>query len=150
MKGLSVEYPMYFGATPDVFKKAHELRKMETETENLLWSRLRNNQIIGLHFRRQHPINRFIADFYCPRIKLVIEVDGCIHEIPENQEYDIGRSEILEDFGITIMRFTNERVIDDIEKVISEIVTKTKELLSLESKSPPDGGLGGKRGGIEV
>jgi very-short-patch-repair endonuclease len=134
---------MYFGATPDVFKKAHELRKMETETEKLLWSRLRNNQILGLHFRRQHPINRFIADFYCPRIRLVIEVDGSIHEIPENQEYDIGRSEILKDFGITIMRFTNELVIDDIEKVISEIVIKTKELLSLESKKPPRWGVGG-------
>ncbi len=149
MKGLSVEYPMYFGAAPDVFKKAKELRITETETEKLLWSKLRNNQIRGLHFRRQHPINRFIADFYCPRIKFVIEVDGGIHEIPENQEYDIGRSEILKDYGITIMRFTNELVKYDIEKVIAQIEAKTVELLSIESKSPPSGGLGGKKGRSE-
>ena len=104
MKGPSYEYPMYFGATPDVFKKAKELRKLETETERILWSKLSKNQIFGLQFRRQHPINRFIADFYCASLKLVIEVDGTIHNIPENAEFDIGRSEILNEFGITVIR----------------------------------------------
>jgi very-short-patch-repair endonuclease len=84
MKGLSVEYPMYFGAKPDIFKKAKDFRKLETVAEKLLWSRLNKNQLLGLQFRRQHPINRFIADFYCPKIKLIIEVDGKIHELPEN------------------------------------------------------------------
>src|SRR5450759_252259 len=111
MKGVSVEYPMYFGATPEIFKMAKELRKMETESEKLLWSRLHKNQILGLQFRRQHPINRFIADFYCPKIKLIIEVDGSIHELPEYQAHDIGRSEILNDFGITVIRFTNEQTV---------------------------------------
>ena len=92
MKNLSVEYPMYFGATPDILKKAKELRRYETVAEKILWANLCKNQIIGLHFRRQHPINKFIADFYCASIKLVIEVDGSIHELPENKAYDIGRN----------------------------------------------------------
>lgn len=121
MKGPSYEYPMYFGATPDVFKKAKELRKLETETERILWSKLSKNQIFGLQFRRQHPINRFIADFYCASLKLVIEVDGTIHNIPENAEFDIGRSEILNEFGITVIRFTNDQIMNNIEAVINEI-----------------------------
>ncbi len=130
MKGLSVEYPMYFGATPDVFKKAKELRKMETIAEKLLWSRLCKNQIFGLQFRRQHPINRFIADFYCPKLKLVIEANGNIHEIHENKEYDIGRSEIFNAFGIIVIRFTNKQIIENIENTITQIETTVKELLS--------------------
>jgi len=130
MKGVSIEYPMYFGAKPDMFLKAKELRRTETEAERLLWARLHKNQLLGLQFRRQHPINRFIADFYCPKIKLVVEVDGGIHEIPEHKAYDIGRSEILNDFGIKVIRFTNEQVINDIETVIKKIKEMSDLLLS--------------------
>jgi very-short-patch-repair endonuclease len=129
MKRLSVEYPMYFGATPDVFKKARELRKSGTAAENILWSRLNRNQILGLQIRRQHPIDRFIADFYFAKIKLVIEVDGSIHELPENKDYDIVRSEILNDFGITVIRFSNAQVISNIDQVINEIVETVKQLM---------------------
>jgi very-short-patch-repair endonuclease len=75
MKGMSVEYPMFFGAKPSLFKLAKQLRKEETEAEKILWSRINRNQMNGLQFRRQHPINIFIADFYCAKIKLVIEID---------------------------------------------------------------------------
>jgi very-short-patch-repair endonuclease len=129
MKGLSVEYPMYFGATPNIFKKARELRKFETESEKILWRRLNKNQLLGLQFRRQHPINQFIADFYCPKIKLVVEVDGSIHELPENIEYDIARSEILNDFGITVIRFSNLQILEDIDFTIKEIERTAKRLL---------------------
>ncbi len=121
MKDLSVEYPMYFGAKPIIFKIARDLRRYETEAEKLLWSRLSDNQLLGLHFRRQHPINIFIADFYCPKIKLVIEVDGSIHDLPENKIYDIGRSDVLNDFGITVIRFSNNQIINSIDIVISDI-----------------------------
>jgi len=130
MKGVSVEYPMYFGATPDIFKKAKELRRYETEAEKMLWAKLSRNQILGLQFRRQHPINRFIVDFYCVKIKLVIEVDGSIHELPENKVYDIGRSQILNDFGIVVIRFLNDQIIDDIESTIIKIRNKVEELLN--------------------
>jgi very-short-patch-repair endonuclease len=129
VRGISVEYPMYFGAKPEIFKLAKKLRKIQIEAEKLLWSRLNNNQIIGLQFRRQHPINRFIADFYCPKIKLIIEVDGSIHELPEYQSHDIGRSEILNDFGIAVIRFTNEQIIEQIDSTVEEIKTICKKLL---------------------
>jgi very-short-patch-repair endonuclease len=130
MKDVSVEYPMYYGATPDIFRKAKELRRYETESEKRVWAKLCRNQLIGLKFRRQHPINRFIVDFYCVKIKLVIEVDGNIHEIPENKVYDIGRSQILNDFGIKVIRFTNEEFIEDIEKVIKNIEKNVIQLLA--------------------
>ena len=130
MKGVSVEYPMYFGAKPEIFKLAKKLRKLETEAEKQLWSRLNKNQIIGLQFRRQHPINRFIADFYCPKIKMIIEVDGSIHELPEYQSHDIGRSEVLNDFGITVIRFTNEQIIEKTDSTVEEIKTICKKLLN--------------------
>jgi very-short-patch-repair endonuclease len=133
MKGVSVEYPMYFGATPDIFIKAKELRRFETEAEKIFWAKLCKNQIMGLQFRRQHPINRFIADFYCARLKLVIDVDGGIHELPDNQEYDIERSEILNDFGITVIRFANEQIINDVKSVIQTI---QKSIRQLKYKSP--------------
>ena len=129
MKDVSVEYPMYFGATPDIFKKAKELRRYETEAEKILWTKLCRNQMLGLQFRRQHPLNRFIADFYCAKIKLVIEVDGNIHELPENKVYDIGRSQILNDFGITVIRFSNEQIIDDIKNIIKKIEETVKQLI---------------------
>jgi very-short-patch-repair endonuclease len=129
VKGVSVEYPMYFGTKPSVFKLAKELRKNETEAEKMLWSKLNKNQIIGLQFRRQHPINIFIADFYCPKIKLVIEVDGSIHEIFEYEEHDIGRSEMLNDFGITVIRFTNEQILNDLDGTIKQIKSEVRKLL---------------------
>jgi very-short-patch-repair endonuclease len=136
MKGVSIEYPMYFGATPNIFKKAKELRKDETKAEKILWNKLNKNQMMGLQFRRRHPINRFIADFYCARIKLVIEVDGSIHELPENEAYDIGRSEILNDFGITVIRFSNEQIINDIENTVIKIRNIVKPLLNEALQSP--------------
>jgi very-short-patch-repair endonuclease len=129
MKGASFEYPMYFGAKPSVFKLARELRKNETVAEKALWSRLNRNQVLGLQFRRQHPINMFIADFFCPKIKLVIEVDGSIHEIPEYKTHDNGRSDFLNDHGITVIRFTNEQIVQEIDYTIKEIEKTAKCLL---------------------
>jgi very-short-patch-repair endonuclease len=130
MKGVSVEYPMYFGAKPSIFKLAKELRKDETEAEKRLWTKLNRNQIKSLQFRRQHPINIFIADFYCPKLKLVIEVDGSIHGISEYGEHDIGRSDILNDFGITIVRFTNDQVLNNPDGTINQIECILKKMLN--------------------
>jgi very-short-patch-repair endonuclease len=130
MKGVSIEYPMYYGTTPDIFKKAKGLRRRETEAEKRLWAKLCRNQMFGLQFRRQHPINRFIADFYCVRIKFVIEVDGSIHELPENKDYEIERSEIFNDFGISVIRFSNDQIIEDIDGAIKEIEKNVRQLLA--------------------
>ena len=130
MKGLSVEYPMYYGAKPSIFKLAKELRKTQTEAEKILWLKLNKNQISGLHFRRQHPINKFIVDFYCPKIKLAIEIDGSIHDIPEFHNHDLGRSDILNDFGIKVIRFTNEQIINETDYTVNQIEEISKKLLT--------------------
>jgi very-short-patch-repair endonuclease len=133
MKGVSLKYPMYYGAKPSIFKLARELRKNETAAEKVLWSKLNRNQILGLQFRRQHPINMFIADFFCPKIKLVIEVDGSIHEIPEYNTHDTGRTDFLNDHGITVIRFKNEQIVNEIDYTINEIVNVSRQLLDQKS-----------------
>lgn len=130
MKGISVEYPMYFGAKPSIYKLAKELRKNETAAEKILWERLNRNQILGLQFRRQHPINRFIADFFCVKIKLVIEIDGSIHEIAEYKDHVLGRSEIFYDLGIKVIRFSNEQILEEIDSTVKLIELIAKKLLT--------------------
>lgn len=134
---------MYFGAKPSMFKLAKELRKTQTETEKVLWSKLNKNQILGLQFRRQHPIDKFIVDFFCAKIKLVVEIDGSIHDIPEYQNHDLGRTDILNDFGITVVRFTNEQIINEIDYIVNQIKDIAEKLLNKLNYSPPFGGLGG-------
>jgi len=74
---------------------ARELRKTETSAEKLLWEMLRDRKLLGLKFRRQHPIGRYIADFFCHEIGLVIELDGAIHENMDQKEYDAIRDEFM-------------------------------------------------------
>jgi len=95
------------------------LRKEITIAEKLLWNKLRNKQLEGLKFRRQHPIDIFIADFYCHEKKLIVEVDGEIHKY--QKEYDEGRTSELEAYGVTVIRFTNDEVINNIKQVIKRI-----------------------------
>ena len=109
-------------AKPGIFENAKELRKSMTEAEEILWKHLRNNKLNGLKFRRQHPLDIFIADFYCHQRKLIIELDGGIHDTLEQKEYDEGRTFELEEKGFTILRFRNEEVINDIENVLYKIL----------------------------
>lgn len=112
---------MFYGAQPHVFEKARELRKNMTPAEEALWKHLKKRQMKGFKFRRQHPISEFIADFYCHSIKLVIEVDGGIHKLNSQTEYDIKRTDEMNQFGITVIRFTNEQVIKEIDEVLKEL-----------------------------
>jgi very-short-patch-repair endonuclease len=97
------------------------LRKNGTKAEKILWQRLSNSQLNGLRFKRQHPISNFIADFYCHKCKLVIEIDGSYHEQDEQKKYDENRDQVMREFGLTILRFTNEDVIESLDEVISKI-----------------------------
>lgn len=112
----------HYGATPEIFERAQLLRKEMTDAETRLWKKLRNHGFEGLKFRRQHPIGRFIVDFYCHEKRLVIEVDGNIHDLLEVKERDEGREEELKNFGLTVIRFTN----DEIEKNIEDVLSKLK------------------------
>ncbi|MFV0590640.1 MAG: endonuclease domain-containing protein [Draconibacterium sp.] len=124
---------MYFGAKPDIFEKAKALRKNMTDAEKILWERLKNKQVLNLRFRRQHPIDIFIADFYCHAVRLVIELDGMIHKA--QKEYDEGRTAEMERFDIQVIRFKNEEIENDIKSVVKEIESTIK----LRLKSPPWG-----------
>ncbi|MCX6301248.1 MAG: endonuclease domain-containing protein [Bacteroidia bacterium] len=128
--GKSVERDMYFGAKPELFRLAETMRKNSTEAENILWKSLKKFRIKGYIFRRQHPIDIFIADFYCHKIKLVIEVDGEVHDNIQAQEYDDGRSGEIERYGIKVIRFKNEEIINNQELIIQKIRSIITEISS--------------------
>jgi len=118
---------MFYGATPILFEFAKKMRDNPTEAEATLWLHLSNKQK-GFRFKRQHPVKYFIADFYCHKARLVIEIDGGYHQLPEQYEYDKNRDWELEELGLKVLRFTNEQVFFDIEnvmKVIEEELTLT-------------------------
>ncbi|MBU0487797.1 MAG: endonuclease domain-containing protein [Bacteroidetes bacterium] len=130
-----MEVPLFFGASPDLFEKARELRRSETEAEYGLWQKLRNRKLNGLKFRRQHPANRFVADFYCHEIKLVVELDGSIHNDTTQQERDEGRTEMLRQHEITVIRFTNEDILYDLQKSLKKIKDVASEIKKQLSES---------------
>ena len=109
-------------------ENARDNRKNRTEAEERLWSALRNSQL-GFKFRRQHSIDQFIADFACLEKALIVEVDGEIHNTPENREYDEGRTFELKKKGFQIIQFTNEEVLTQLNVVIDKI----KSILSTGS-----------------
>ena len=119
---------MWKGAPSDSFTKAQFLRRNETKAEKLLWEKLRNNQLEGLKFRRQHPVNINIADFYCHKFKLIIELDGDYHNQEEQKQKDEVRTEVLRLNGLKIIRFKNEEVEQDINQVLTTIKNKIEQL----------------------
>ena len=120
---------MHYGASHLIFKRAEELRNSCTREEEIVWTYLSGNKL-GVKFRRQHPIDIFIADFYCHEIKLAIEIDGEVHLDEDVKEYDEGRTHDIEKLGVTILRFTNNEVINHRLKVITEIKNAVAELIS--------------------
>ena len=92
-----------------------------TPAEKKLWDYLKGKSLSGFKFRRQHPIKKFIVDFYCHELKLVIELDGSIHDQPDQAEHDLGRKFELEEFGLKVIRFRNEEVFDLTEEVLDRI-----------------------------
>ena len=112
---------MFYGAKPIIFEKAKALRNNMTVAEQKLWNELNKNKIKGYRFKAQHPVSKYIVDFYCHKIKLVIEIDGNIHDIDDVKERDEGRTFEIENYGIKVIRFTNNQVINNINEVITEI-----------------------------
>jgi very-short-patch-repair endonuclease len=106
---------------PTLIARAKELRRPMTLQEAKLWQRLKTKQFFGLKFRRQHPLHRFILDFYCHEKRLVIEVDGHSHAEPAQQRYDQTRTEWLEQHGLRVIRFHNREVDNNLEGVLEEI-----------------------------
>jgi very-short-patch-repair endonuclease len=116
-----MQLPFHEEANPKTFENARFLKKVLTESEMILWEQLRDRRLKGYKFRRQHPIASYIVDFYCHECKLVIEVDGEIHQHHDNAEYDKGRTCELESLGLSIIRFTNKEVQENRSQVLNKI-----------------------------
>jgi very-short-patch-repair endonuclease len=119
---------LFYAAKPDIFKKASVLKHEMTSAEKMLWKYLRNRKLNRLKFRRQHPLDIFIVDFYCHEKKLIIEVDGGIHDDEDQKEYDEGRSFELKEKGYKILRFTNKEVLNNINNVADRIIKFSQSL----------------------
>jgi very-short-patch-repair endonuclease len=99
-----------------------------TRAEVFLWIELRNKNLAGYKFRRQFSIGPYILDFYSPRLKLAIEIDGATHVSADEREHDKNRQKEIENLGVQFLRFTNADVYDNRKKVLEEIYNKIKEL----------------------
>ena len=125
---------------------ARQMRGEPTPAEDTLWQAVRKHQVAGAHFRRQHPVDRFIVDFYCHDAGLVVEVDGEIHQY--TQAEDAIRQEFLESLGLRVLRFSNEQVLNDLSGVI-ETITQALHTTPPDhtSKTPPLHDVGRGPGG---
>ena len=101
--------------------RRQELRNNPTQAEAFLWGYLKHSQLEDRKFRRQASIASYIVDFYCPSEKLVIELDGEVHFDEEAKKYDAERTKYLESLGLDVIRFENQEVIYNIDKVLKEI-----------------------------
>jgi very-short-patch-repair endonuclease len=127
--------PSRFTRTPAITARARRLRQDATKAERKLWYVLQRGQLDGLSFRRQHPIGRYIVDFYCPAIRLAVEVDGGQHNERRNQILDRRRSQWLATKGIAVVRFWNNDVLNNVEGVWEEIA-RTAATLKLRPATP--------------
>ncbi|ENX09628.1 endonuclease domain-containing protein [Acinetobacter variabilis] len=112
---------------------SRDLRNNLTDAEKLLWSRLRNKQILGLQFYRQKPILNYIVDFYCPAANLVIECDGSQHFTAEGLEADRIRDEALAQLGFKVFRFDNGQLVEQLDSVVEVIYQYCLNQLATES-----------------
>lgn len=103
---------------------SRQLRNNMTDAERYLWKRIRMKQLKGCQFYRQKPIGDYIVDFFCPRAKLAIEIDGSQHSSSEATEYDRIRDEYLMSLGLKVLRFNNTEITKNIEGVVERIMEK--------------------------
>lgn len=131
-KGDAKDKYDWMTADPTVYELLKEFvkqnRSKPTAAEEKMWELLRDRRLENYKFRRQHIIGKYIADFVCIEHKLVIEIDGLIHQLPENKESDEIRTNWLESIGFRVIRFTNDEVLTNLEKVINEIKNSLKAL----------------------
>jgi very-short-patch-repair endonuclease len=129
----------------DLKQKARALRSNMTDAEQSLWSRLRRKQVLGVQFFRQRPIGDFIADFYAPTARLVVEVDGSQHLDGSGRTRDARRDAYLRDQGLQVLRFDNLQVLKELDAVMQKIYETVEQVLDA-GKSPlaPPFSKGGK------
>lgn len=106
--------------------RARDLRKRQTRSEATLWQYLRASRLDGLRFRRQHPIDRYFADFACVSLKLAIELDGRVHDEDDQQLDDYHRQQAIETLGWSVLRFTNDQVTGSLPAVLGAICNQAR------------------------
>jgi very-short-patch-repair endonuclease len=126
--GKTRQFLLHLDAPEIRFSRARNLRRVMTEAEKVLWEYLKNRKAGGGKFRRQHPLGSYIADFYCHEKRLVVEVDGEIHLNPETAEKDENRTAVLERYGIEVIRFSNQEVLENAQSVVQSIIQKLNKL----------------------
>lgn len=112
---------MHQSASALIFQRARVLRYKETPAEKELWKHLKGKKLDGFKFRRQHPIDRYILDFYCHEKKLVVELDGGYHEDELQKQHDENRTVHLQSVGLKVIRFQNKEVFQDLESILWRI-----------------------------
>ena len=127
---------MHFGASKELILFARQLRQNMTPAEKVLWEHIRNKSL-GHKFRNQHAIYKYVVDFYCHELRLFIEVDGSIHTLTEVALNDKDRENNLLSLGLHVIRFTNDEIFNNIERVLNDI----KKIIDDILKSP-SGDLG--------
>ena len=115
---------------------ARELRSNQTDSERLLWSRLRRKQLLGIQFQRQRPLGPYIVDFYSPIANLVIEVDGSQHGEPSAKAKDEERDKWLKGQGLTVLRFNSREVLNELDGVVQIIYQQLQEAQDHPSQPP--------------
>lgn len=100
--------------------------ELSTEPEQRLWYRIRSKQLNSLKFRRQHGIGPYIVDFYCPEMKIIIEIDGETHFTDEQKALDSKREDYLRSLGLKIVRYTNDEIMKNLEGVLEDILSNVK------------------------
>ena len=108
------------------------LRQEQTYFEKIVWMYLRNRKMLGCKFRRQYSIDRYVVDFYCPELKLAVEIDGSVHEVEENKQNDRERQSYIESYGIEFLRIKNEELLGNPNKAFERIEQRIK---CLQNKS---------------
>lgn len=126
--------------------KRQELRANVLMPERMLWKWIKGKQN-GYKFRRQHGIGKYIVDFYCPELKLIVEIDGSVHGEETVLQKDSERQKYLESWGYTVKRYTAQAVSSDLDNVLADLKFLCGELSSQKTATPPN--LPFERGGSE-
>jgi len=118
-------------------ERSRKLRSSMTDAEIALWAKVRRRQLCRLQFHRQKPIGNYIVDFYCPSVKLVIEIDGGQHYRPEGMQSDVARDNYLNTLGLSVLRFSNHDVLANMDGVIGSIIQYIEAKLGQEKTKSP-------------
>jgi len=124
----------HFNKTSEKEKRRH-LRRKQTLAEEIVWQNVRNRKMLGYKFRRQYSVDYFVIDFYCPELKLALEIDGSVHNSEEAKKYDREREKYIEQFGIKFLRITNAEVLGNSNRAFAKIEERIKKLVKSDGEN---------------